>query len=188
MQSAQKATSWLSQVRGLRSHQACLSRPVTLGRCSVQFSLSVQFFATPRTAAHQASLSIIGSWSLLKLMSIESVMSYNHFILCLPLLLGIFLTQGSNSGLLHCKQILYYLSYHRKSIISFSQFSSVTQSCPTLWIRACQTPLSMGFPRKEYWSGFLFPSPGDLPDPGIEPRSPALQAVALPSEPPGKPT
>ena len=45
----------------------------------------------------------------------------------------------------------------------------------------------MGFPRQEYWSGLLFPSPGDLPDPGIEPRSPSLQADALPSEPPGKP-
>ena len=45
----------------------------------------------------------------------------------------------------------------------------------------------MGFSRQEYWSGVPFPSPGDLPDPGIEPRSPVLQADALPSEPPGKP-
>ena len=45
----------------------------------------------------------------------------------------------------------------------------------------------MGFSRQEYWSGLPFPSPGDLPDPGIEPRSPALQADTLPSEPPGKP-
>ena len=52
----------------------------------------------------------------------------------------------------------------------------------TPWTVACQAPLSMGFPRQEYWSGLLFPSPGDLPDPGIEPRSPALQAD-LPSEP-----
>ena len=44
----------------------------------------------------------------------------------------------------------------------------------------------MGFFRQEYWSGLPFPSPGDLPDPGIEPRSPALQADALTSEPPGK--
>ena len=48
-------------------------------------------------------------------------------------------------------------------------------------------PQSMGFPRQEYWSGWPFPSPGDHPDPGIEPWSPALQAVSLPSEPPGKP-
>ena len=45
----------------------------------------------------------------------------------------------------------------------------------------------MGFSRQEYWSGLPFPSPGDLPDPGIEPRSPTLQAEALTSEPPGKP-
>ena len=44
----------------------------------------------------------------------------------------------------------------------------------------------MGFSRQEYWSGLPFPSPGDLPDPGIEPGSPTLQADALPSEPPGK--
>ena len=44
----------------------------------------------------------------------------------------------------------------------------------------------MGFSRQEYWSGLPFPSPGDLPDPGIEPGSPALQADALLSEPPGK--
>ena len=46
---------------------------------------------------------------------------------------------------------------------------------------------SMGFSRKEYWSGLPFPSPGDLPNPGIEPGSPALWADALLSEPPGKP-
>ena len=44
----------------------------------------------------------------------------------------------------------------------------------------------MGFPRQEYWSGLPFPSPGDLPDPGIEPRSPALQAESLPTELGGK--
>ena len=52
---------------------------------------------------------------------------------------------------------------------------------------AHQAPQSMGFSRQEYWSGLPFPSPGDLPDPGIEPRSPALEADALTSEPPGKP-
>ena len=57
----------------------------------------------------------------------------------------------------------------------------------TLWIVAHQTPLSMGFSRQEYWSGLPFPSPGDLPNPGIEPRSPALQADSLPAQPPGKP-
>ena len=57
----------------------------------------------------------------------------------------------------------------------------------TPWTAACQAPPSMGFSRQEYWSGLPFPSPGDLPDPGIEPRSPALEADALASEPPGKP-
>ena len=57
----------------------------------------------------------------------------------------------------------------------------------TPWAVAYQAPPSMEFSRQEYWSGLPFPSPGDLPDPGIEPGSPALQADALPSEPPGKP-
>ena len=57
----------------------------------------------------------------------------------------------------------------------------------TPWTVANQAPLSMGFSRQECWSGLPFPSPGDLSDPGIEPESPALQADALPSEPPGKP-
>ena len=55
------------------------------------------------------------------------------------------------------------------------------------WTVAYQAPLSMGFSRQEYWSGLPFPSPGDLPGPGIEPRTPTSQANALPSEPPGKP-
>ena len=56
----------------------------------------------------------------------------------------------------------------------------------TPWTVAHQAPPSMGLFRQEYWSGLPFPSPGDLPDPGIEPRPPALQADALTSEPPGK--
>ena len=56
----------------------------------------------------------------------------------------------------------------------------------TPWTAAHQAPLSMGFSRQEYWSGLPFPSPGGLPNPGIEPRSPALQADALTSEPSGK--
>ena len=51
----------------------------------------------------------------------------------------------------------------------------------------CPGPLSMEFSRQEYWSVLPFPSPGTLPNPGIEPRSPALQATSLPSEPSGKP-
>ena len=67
---------------------------------------------------------------------------------------------------------------------------SLAQSCPTdsatPWTVAHQAPPSTGFSRQEYWTGLPFPSPGDLPDPGIEPRSPTLQADALTSEPPHK--
>ena len=61
----------------------------------------------------------------------------------------------------------------------------VAKSCPTLatpWTVAHQAPLSMGFSRQEYWNGLPFPSPRDLPNPGIEPRSPALQADDLPTD------
>ena len=57
----------------------------------------------------------------------------------------------------------------------------------TPWTVAYQAPPSMAFSRQEYWSGLPFPSPGDLPKPGIKPGSPALLTDALPSEPPGKP-
>ena len=57
----------------------------------------------------------------------------------------------------------------------------------TPWTEAYQAPQSVEFFRQEYWSGLPFPSPGDLPNPGIEPGSPALQADALPSEPPRNP-
>ena len=57
----------------------------------------------------------------------------------------------------------------------------------TPWTVAYQASPSMGFSRQEYWSGLPFPSPGDLPDPGIEPGPPELEADALTSEPPGKP-
>ena len=55
------------------------------------------------------------------------------------------------------------------------------------WTVTHQSPLSMGFSRQEHWSGLPFPSPGDLPHPGIKPRSPALHVDSLPSEPPEKP-
>ena len=69
--------------------------------------------------------------------------------------------------------------------------SEVAQLCVQLfltpWIVAHQAPPSMRFSRQEYWSGLPCPSPGDLPNPGIKPRSLALQADTLPSEPPEKP-
>ena len=121
----------------------------------------------------------------------------------------------SNPGLLHCRRILYQLSHRGSPRIlelvayAFSSGSSwprnqtgvshiaggfftnwaegspkffevkVIQLYPTIW--------SMRFSRQEYWSGSPFPSPGDLSDPGIEPRSPTLQADSLPAEPQGKP-
>ena len=63
---------------------------------------------------------------------------------------------------------------------------SRVQLFATPWTVAYQAPLSMGFSRQESWSGLPFPSPVDLPDPGIEPGSPTLQADALPSESPEK--
>ena len=65
-----------------------------------------------------------------------------------------------------------------------------TKLCPTLvtpWTIARQASLSMGFSKQEYWSGLPFPSPGDLPNPGIESGTPASQSDFLPTEPPGKP-
>ena len=56
-----------------------------------------------------------------------------------------------------------------------------------LCVRLFATPWTMGFSRPQYWSGQPFPSPGDLPNPGIEPRSPALRVDSFPAEPQGKP-
>ena len=66
----------------------------------------------------------------------------------------------------------------------------VSKSCLTLvtpWTVAHQAPLSVGFPRKEYWSGLPFPPAGHIPDPGIEPRSPAWQVSSLPLSHQGRP-
>ena len=74
-------------------------------------------------------------------------------------------------------------------VLSISCF--VAKSRPTLatpWTVAYQVPLSVGFPRQKYWSGLPFPSQGDLPDPGIEPASPALADEILTTKPPGKPS
>ena len=75
-----------------------------------------------------------------------------------------------------CRQV------EEEEVKSFSR----VQLFATPWTVPYQASLSIGFSRQGYWSGLPFPSPGDLPDPGIEPRSPALQADALLSEPPGK--
>ena len=63
---------------------------------------------------------------------------------------------------------------------------SCVQLFATSWILACQVPVFMRFPRQEHWSELPSPSPGDLPDPGIEPTSPALAGGFFMAEPPGK--
>ena len=76
------------------------------------------------------------------------------------------------------------------SIRFLCEVASIVSDSATLCVVACQAPLSMGFPRQEYWSGLLFPSPEDLPDPGIEPislESPALAGRFFTTEPSGKP-
>ena len=83
-----------------------------------------------------------------------------------------------------CNLVKWYESERKLKVKSLSRVCLFA----TPWTVAHQAPPSMGFSRQEYWSGLPFPSPGDLPNPGIEPRSPALQADALTSEPSGKPS
>ena len=78
-------------------------------------------------------------------------------------------------------------SSERGKVCSLCELSHV-QPFVSPWIVARQALLSMGFSRLKYWRGLPFPSPGDLPDPGIEPGSPASQADSLPTELRGKPT
>ena len=164
--------------------------------CVCPQSLScVQIFATPGAVAHQAPRSMGFSrqeyWSGLPFPSpgelpnpgIEpgSPVLQANFLPSEPLaplprkrfLPPIFLFLKSSS--------LEKSSKHNVKLLSRVQLFV------TPWTVACQAPLSMGFPRQEHWSGLPFASPGDLPEPGIEPRSPALQADSLPSEPLGKP-
>ena len=112
---------------------------------SVQSLSRVRLFATPWTAARQASLSINTSQSLLKLMSIESVMPSDHLILCRPLLLP---------------PSIFPQNY--KNEVKVKSLSCV-QLFATLWTIAHQVPPSMEFSRQEYWSGLPFPSPSIIP-------------------------
>jgi len=126
---------------------------------------------------------------------------------CHFLLLGIFLTQGLKPRSLHWQADSLLLRYWGspniyiymcvcvcvcvcvKYIKVWKKVKSLSRVWlfATPWTVAYQAPQSMEFSRQEYWSGLPFPSLGDFPNPGIEPRSLALQADALPSEPPGKP-
>ena len=108
--------------------------------------------------------------------SLHSILKYKHA----P---HIFFILSSLDGHLGCLHIL--------ACISESEVKVKSLSCVRLfvtpWTVAYQAPLSMGFSRQEYWSGLPFPSPGHLPNPGIKPGSPTLEADTLTSEPPGKP-
>ena len=93
------------------------------------------------------------------------------------------------------KRIIYHRSLTLSWTPSFLQdkwsevkLLSRVRLLATPWTVAYQAPPSMGFSRQEYWSGLPFPSPRDLPNPGLEPGSPALEVDALTSEPPGKPS
>ena len=122
--------------------------------CCFSVISRVWLFVTPWTAAHQASLSITSSRSLLKLMSTESVVPSNHPILDHPILL----------------------------LPSIFPRIRVISNGYTPCTVAGQAPLSTGFSRQEYWSGWPFPPPEDLPNPQIKPESPvslALQADSL---------
>ena len=127
---------------------------------------------TSWTATLQAALSFTISQSLLKLMSIESVMLSNHFILCCPVLL----------------LPLYIYEYIYVCVLS--HFSCV-QLCVTLWTVAHQAALSIGFSRQEYWSGLPCPSSRGSSRPRGQTRVSCLlhwQVSSLPLALPGKPT
>ena len=132
-------------------------------------------FATPKTVAHQTPR----PWNF---------PGKNTGVGCHFLLQGIFPTQGLNPCLLHwqldslplCRQLVgWQVGVGEKCVLSHS---SCVWVFATPWAIALQAPLSMGFSRQEYWSGLPCPPPGDLPNPGIEPGSSALQANSLPSE------
>ena len=103
-------------------------------------------------------------------------------LLLIKLCLGTWLRDGQKACLTFFPAKLSFLNV-RSEVKSLS----CVRLFVTPWTVAYQASPSMGFSRQAYWSGLPFPSPGDLPDPGIKPESPVLQADALPSEPTGKP-
>ena len=134
-------------------------------------------FVAPGTVAHQAPLSMGFSrqehWGGLPCPPSgdlhPEIEPTSHVS---PELAGVFLTASTTWEVLN---------------ILLKKLHSCVPVFVTPWIVTHQAPLSLGFPKQEYWGGLTFPSPRGLPDPGIEPGSPALQADSLPSEPPGKP-
>ena len=80
---------------------------------------------------------------------------------------------------------IFYLTYFLRNVVVKVKSLSLVRLFATPWTVSYQAPPSMGFSRQEHWSGLPLPSPGDLPNPGIKPGSPALEADTLTSEPPG---
>ena len=184
---------------------------------SVQSLSHVWLFPTPWTAARQASLSITNSQSLLKLMSFASGMPSNHLMLCHPLLLLPSIIPNirvfSNESVLHIRWPKYWsfsispsneysglISFRMdwldllavqgtlKSLIQHHSSKASVPQCSAFFIVQLSHPCmttgkTIALTR---WT-FAYPSPGDLPDPGIKPGSPALQAYSLPTELSGKP-
>ena len=164
----------------------------------------VWLFVVPWTTPHQVSLSFTISLSLLKLTCIESVrLSYHLILWCLLLLPSILPAVGSfqtsqilvswpkywsfsfsknpfyeYSGLIYFRTDWFACVYLQTSVLSCVRLFATPRTVDY------QSPLPTGFSRQEYWSRLPFPAPGDLPDPGIQPGSPALQTEASPSEPP----
>ena len=93
----------------------------------------------------------------------------------------------TSCSLLLLTPLLYALAQTLYMCVCILSHSSRVQLFATAWTVVHQAPLSMGFSRQEYWSGLPFPSPGDPPNPGIKPVSPALADVFFTAEPPGKP-
>ena len=85
------------------------------------------------------------------------------------------LAENTNLEIQKAQQRIFIVKFLTQKKVKVKSLSRV-RLFATPWTVAHQAPLSMGFSRQEYWSGLPFPSPGDLPDPGIEPRSPVLQA------------
>ena len=138
----------------------------------------VWLFGTLWTVSLQAPLSwdspgknpVVGWYSLLQVMF--PTQGSNRHSLTSPALAVRFFTTSTT----WVARILFFILFKY-----YYCESEVAQSCPTLWnpwTVVCQDPLSVGFSMQEYWNGLPFPSPGDLPDPGIEPRSPKLQGWA----------
>ena len=151
-------------------------------------------FSNKRHLLHSKSTSALCSFfhSFQSLKKSHHPVSLSILLLCFPFVHGTLQSdsaQDDTYSLLLLAVCLpdYTLPEHepQRSKCLCQQLSHVHLSA-TPRTGAHQASLSMGFSRQEYWSGLPFPSPGDLPNPGIEPRSPAMQEDSLPSELPGK--